>query len=230
MDSIGESAGTVEPVSDSGGSMVMAALRSEVALRVLLSPEPLFRLYRERWLGSKEGVIPELFTEAELAALQSEKVAEIVRARRSWSESLLSALPWAKAGVAPVAFEDFIAVLHAVRSHIHRVHLAKTNVSNPDEGQDASLPASRANYLAEDDLMVLVPGVGLANHAFRNSHKCNAVRTFDSTHMCFEIHAKRAVQVGVELRYDYSADAPSRHTSCLLRMDLSCTITQMMRF
>jgi hypothetical protein len=211
-------------LSSDGGTAATAM--SEVALRVLLSPEPLYRLYRARWLRCGEDVIPETFTDDELAALQSGKVADIVRARRAWAHNVLAALPWALADIAPVAFADFIAVLHAVRSHIHRVHLAKEKeeggeeeeeeeeepASTTAEGSEKRVPqnalVARANYLAADDVLALVPGIDLANHAFHGTPQCNTVRTFDGAQMCFEIHAARALPAGHELCFDYSAQAP----------------------
>ena len=65
-----------------------------------------------------------------------------------------------------------------------------------------------AAWCADDDVLALVPGIDLANHAFHGTPQCNTVRTFDGAQMCFEIHAARALPAGHELCFDYSAQAP----------------------
>lgn len=167
---------------------------SELALQVLLSSAPLFALYREHFVQAGQPTLAELFSESELAALQSEKLAELVRSRRAWASNLLRELPWADSGHKPQSLEDFLAALHLVRSHVHRVHVS--------EALDAA--ETNRNYTADGDILALVPGVDLANHAFDNTAECNAYRKFIGASQCFEIRTRRELASGTQICFDYS--------------------------
>jgi hypothetical protein len=165
---------------------------AELTLQILCSPEPLFRLYRERIQSCREDVVPELFSDAELAALQSDKVAQLVRERRSWAEHVVTSLPWAAAGMEPASFPVFIRALHAVRSHAHRVHISEAQ------------GVTNRNYMATDDILALVPGVDLANHAFEHRPACNCDRVFIGASRCFEIRTRVPLDALTQLSFDYS--------------------------
>ena len=69
--------------------------------------------------------IAEAFTADELAALQYDRLAELVQARREWARRVVETLPWAAAGVEPVGLDAFLQALHFVRSRTFSVHYAE---------------------------------------------------------------------------------------------------------
>jgi hypothetical protein len=60
------------------------------------------------------------------------------------------------------------------------------------------------NYTADGDILALVPGVDLANHAFDNTAECNAYRKFIGASQCFEIRSRRELAAGTQICFDYS--------------------------
>ena len=167
---------------------------AELALQVLLNSAPLFSIYREHFVQNSQPTMAELFSESELDALQSQKLAELVRSRRTWASNLLRELPWADSGHEPQNLEDFLAALHLVRSHAHRVHVS----NDLDEAE------TDRNYTADSDILALVPGVDLANHAFDSTAECTAERKFIGASQCFEIRSRRELAAGTQICFDYS--------------------------
>ena len=201
---------SAQPAGNQGLRTLQAALRpvcarqtfreksgaqyAELALQVLLNSAPLFSIYREHFVQSSQPVMAELFSESELDALQSRKLAELVRSRRAWARNLLRELPWADSGHEPQSLEHFLAALHLVRSHAHRVHVSK----DLDEAE------TDRNYTADSDILALVPGIDLANHAFDCTAECTAERKFIGASQCFEIRARRELAAGTQICFDYS--------------------------
>eukprot|EP01051_Picozoa_sp_SAG22_P012402 SAG22_NODE_1287_length_4872_cov_2.731615_1_plen_404_part_00 len=153
----------------------------ELVLRVLLSSGELWDLYREK-LDVYRSPIPEAFSDAELDALQYDKLKDLVIARRAWVERTVERLPWAEAGFAAVGRDQFLKALHFVRSRAFAVHQL------PDGGEaplEAGQPGRNRNYIGTDDIVVMVPVVDLVNHAFTGGPFFAFVHTCTrAEHMC----------------------------------------------
>jgi hypothetical protein len=179
---------------------------TRIALELLYHPGPQWTQYRQTLPQENEASNAFLFSEDALLALQSDKLASLIRRRQHWLHLVLSTLPWGQVGGPPSA-ALLATALFSVQSRLFNVHIPLTL----SEAACALSADGSYNHWREDDVQMLAPLVDLNNHSFLpNTHRrfCHASKAFELITLT-DVDVKSELTVGSEPSHTIAI-----HTSC----------------